>query len=625
VSYGKNTAARTEDEDRNLIRYLIRNRHTSPLEMCELRFHLKIPIFVMRQHVRHRTACLTGNTILDFDLGGSTRSDTLDSPGRHKITVKDVYDRWMFGGFGNRREDYDLSFIDPNEYYTAFNIGEWFINRKSIADSLKINKKMKAKNRKIVDHYKGSDILSFYEQQKNDGKNHHRDLLKQMTIRSLNEDTKEVYHTHISDIWKTGKKYVYEICIGKQNQYQRKIKASGDHLFFTESGWKKLKDINVGDKIWSASSHEPIESNHQESEIGNDEIWVPCYQYENEYVISSYGRVMRIGKARAAKIGLIKQPTLQGDRYVISLSMNSKTRTYHIHRLVLLSFIGKPNDPVKNMCCHKNGNPLDNRVDNLYWGNAQDNANDSVDHGTRTYLSGKLSTVQSKEYVGIEETYDLEVSGPYHNFSANSFIVHNSLNEYSGRYSEMSDEFYFPEIVRLQKQDTVNKQMSAGELSKKDAFQCGMLISDVFAKAYDGYKDCLSLGLSRELARIQLPVANYTELYWKIDIHNFFHYVSLRDDPGHAQREIVELAQIMYRMVKSHVPLCCEAFEDYKKNAVTFSALELEVLSKLLDEEFYKEGTLDGFLMECPFRLKGREVNEFKQKIQTIIRGARNG
>jgi len=199
-----------------------------------------------------------------------------------------------------------------------------------------------------------------------------------------------------------------------------------------------------------------------------------------------------------------------------------------------------------------------------------------------------------------------------------------SVNEYSGRYSVMSDEFYLPELNRLQGQSTDNKQMSSGQLDWKTANGIDTFLRDCYAMSYDGYKACLDMGLSRELARIQLPVANYTELYWKIDLHNFLHYAGLRDDPGHAQDEIVQLAQIMYGMVKKVVPIACQAYEDYRKNAVTFSALELESLVELFDEEFYKEGAIDEFLMEYPCRLRGREVAEFKHKLQSIIRGRSN-
>jgi thymidylate synthase (FAD) len=54
VSYGKGT--RTVREDAGLIRYLMRHRHTTPFEMCEIKLHVKLPIFVARQWIRHRTA-----------------------------------------------------------------------------------------------------------------------------------------------------------------------------------------------------------------------------------------------------------------------------------------------------------------------------------------------------------------------------------------------------------------------------------------------------------------------------------------------------------------------------------------------------------------------------------------
>lgn len=588
--------------------------------MVELMFHIKMPIFVMRQHVRHRTACLSGDTVLDFDLGGTVGK--FYRFGRHPITVKEVYDRWTFGGFGNRREDYDLSFIDPNQYYTVTHLGEWFINRKPIADSQGISVKMKAKNGKMIDHYKGSDVLAFYESQKKSGNNTHRDILKQMSLRSINEDTKQIYHTRISDIWKTGEKPVYEISVGDVAKYSRSIKASKDHLFFTENGWKRLEDIAIGDKIWICSSH--LDSKMPPSQVEfsySGEVWVPCYQYEEHYLISSYGRIRRIKKSKGAKIDRVKKLTYSGDRMCVSLSKDGRTLAHQVHRLVLLSFEGGSKDPSKNMCCHKNGNPLDNRIDNLYWGSALDNANDSIDHDTRTRLKGRLVKVESKEMVGVEDTFDVEVTGPFHNFSANSFIVHNSINEYSARYSVMSDEFFFPEYGRKLKQSTSNKQQSGGDITDEETEGFNRMLGESYDTAYCNYKDALEMGVSREMARVQLPVANYTEIYWKIDLHNFFHYIGLRDDPGHAQNEIVVLAQTMYEMVKPHVPFSCEAFEDYRKNAIVFSNTEKQILADLIDYHIVTDdGRMKTLMEKFAGKISPKEFGEFVTKITTIYK-----
>tara|TARA_Y100000992_G_scaffold274051_1_gene216649 strand:- start:311 stop:898 length:588 start_codon:yes stop_codon:yes gene_type:complete len=155
-----------------------------------------------------------------------------------------------------------------------------------------------------------------------------------------------------------------------------------------------------------------------------------------------------------------------------------------------------------------------------------------------------------------------------------------NLNEYSGRYSVMSDEFYLPEGDYLAKQSTTNNQGRGEPLTNKGSLQFE------FNRIYDGasmaYQVLLEHELSRELARAVLPVANYTECIWKIDLHNFFHFIKLRSD-SHAQREIRDYADAMYKLVKPNFPICCEAFEDYDQDAVTFSKQEMEIIKEHLN------------------------------------------
>ena len=155
-----------------------------------------------------------------------------------------------------------------------------------------------------------------------------------------------------------------------------------------------------------------------------------------------------------------------------------------------------------------------------------------------------------------------------------------NLNEYSGRYSVMSDEFYLPEGDYLAIQSTTNNQGRGEPLTNKGSLQFE------FNRIYDGasmaYQVLLEHELSRELARAVLPVANYTECIWKIDLHNFFHFIKLRSD-SHAQREIRDYADAMYKLVKPNFPICCEAFEDYDQDAVTFSKQEMEIIKEHLN------------------------------------------
>ena len=191
-----------------------------------------------------------------------------------------------------------------------------------------------------------------------------------------------------------------------------------------------------------------------------------------------------------------------------------------------------------------------------------------------------------------------------------------NLNEYSGRYSVMSDEFYLPEGDYLAKQSTTNSQ-GRGEVLEQQG-----LLQFEFNRIYDGasmaYQVLLEHDLSREVARALLPVANYTECIWKIDLHNFFHFVKLRSD-SHAQREIRDYADAMYELVKPNFPLCCEAFEDYIQGATTFSKQEMGVIKELLEYADTK-AALAGMSVKdvgvLESKLGKRESQEFLEKLK---------
>jgi len=191
-----------------------------------------------------------------------------------------------------------------------------------------------------------------------------------------------------------------------------------------------------------------------------------------------------------------------------------------------------------------------------------------------------------------------------------------NLNEYSGRYSVMSNEFYLPEGDYLAKQSTTNSQ-GRGEVLEQQG-----LLQFEFNRIYDGasmaYQVLLEEDLSREVARAVLPVANYTECIWKIDLHNFFHFVKLRSD-DHAQREIRDYADAMYELVKPNFPLCCEAFEDYVQGATTFSKQEMGVIRELLEyadtkAELAGMSVKDVGVLES--KLGKRESKEFLEKLK---------
>ncbi len=196
-------------------------------------------------------------------------------------------------------------------------------------------------------------------------------------------------------------------------------------------------------------------------------------------------------------------------------------------------------------------------------------------------------------------------------FVARQWIRHRTanVNEYSGRYSEMKDEFYVPEPDQVRAQSAMNKQGRADTAFDADqAEKIRTSMQQTQDMLYGQYQDLLSTDLAREIARINLPVSNYTEWYWKTDLHNLFHFLRLRIDP-HAQFEIRVFGEAMAEIVKAAVPLAYEAFEDYILHARRFSRLELEALRSMLTtlptvEELESRG------------LSGREAREFLDKMQ---------
>lgn len=163
-------------------------------------------------------------------------------------------------------------------------------------------------------------------------------------------------------------------------------------------------------------------------------------------------------------------------------------------------------------------------------------------------------------------------------FVARQWIRHRTanVNEYSARYSIVPDRFYRPSIENVRKQSTSNRQGGDEPIEVSTAEEFLKLLEDSEA-LYERYLDLTEKGVAREIARAALPVSVFTEWYWKCDLHNILHFLSLRMDE-HAQIEIRDYATAMYDLIKGIVPLTCEAFEDYRLNAMHLTGLEIEAM-----------------------------------------------
>jgi thymidylate synthase (FAD) len=178
-------------------------------------------------------------------------------------------------------------------------------------------------------------------------------------------------------------------------------------------------------------------------------------------------------------------------------------------------------------------------------------------------------------------------------FCARQIVRHRSsnINEYSGRYSVMKDEFYFPEVENVRKQSKTNKQGGDEQVSSTDAQGFLEILSEMCDRSYEVYEEYLEKGVSREQARMVLPVNNYTEWYWCCDLHNILHFLGLRCDP-HAQQEVRVFAEAMLKLIEPIVPVAIEAWNDYHdhRGAVKLTRLEIEAIASYISRNADRNG-----------------------------------
>ena len=582
ISYGQGT--KTVQDDEALVRYLMRMKHTSPFEQCEIKLHVKVPMDAHRQFVRHRTACLAEGTELYFDLPARIKKGKL---GCYPLKVEDVWARFQ-----------------PTS------------------------------NRQGVDRQRNP----FFK----------RDRVKRMLLRQVNEDTMGFQHTHVVDVWKSGVKPVFRYCLadGKTIEATADHKflfsdgwgTFGQVAGLTEQGG--IASMRQGDYfMYVNGSHVAVPAMYQDKRWLDEQYKVRKIKIDDIAEASgvSYHTIrkwLRIHGIQQPKGGRSKTPWNKGREYTLGARVPSKTfldanrkaragEASNFWRGGMASeraSIGRwttqvaPKVHARNgwtcQLCHNRANELHCHHIVPVWANialAREESNLTTLCGDchrdiagrelefverlggepvvtpwvkrprvawNKLTVAKLVRVESVVFVGNRETYDVEVEAPYHNFVANGVVTHNSLNEYSTRYSEAIDERQATEPWQWRTQAQGNKQGSGHYLDRKVGEDLSMGEKQLHDHATQEYRRRLDLGVAREQARKDLPLSTYTELYWKIDLHNLLHFLELRLDPL-AQLEIRQYAVVIEGIVAQWVPWTYRAFHDYRVQAMGLSRPEV--------------------------------------------------
>lgn len=194
-------------------------------------------------------------------------------------------------------------------------------------------------------------------------------------------------------------------------------------------------------------------------------------------------------------------------------------------------------------------------------------------------------------------------------FVARQWVRHRTanINEYSLRYSEARDDFYFPEFENIKFQSSINKQGRGKEVSQKIKEKVLKYFKEISKRSFEMYDELNNDGVARELARAILPVNLYTEWYWKNDLHNLLHFIGLRSD-SHAQYEIQVYSDAMSLSVKNVAPYAWEAYKDYRISGMYFSKLDQDIFKKNLPNRI-----LDDIIEDINYQLIAT-INEIKPR-----------
>jgi thymidylate synthase (FAD) len=704
VSYGYGT--RKTSQTRGLLRYLRRHLHTTPSEMVELKFHCCMPMFVARQWIRHRSACLAGDAELWFDLPGASRRGQRQ---RLSMPISKFHHLWHEGTRHPivKKKPLYLDKVDPSREYSIPELARLVHRREEtlrncVRDGSLRARRVPQKDPRIPAIFVPGDAWHEFATKTHEARVDMRDRLKRMKLRSVDERTGEINHTNVADVWESGTKSVFRVML--DNGYS--VSMSKDHRCLTEAGWltleraTRLRVGSTGVVTWDASA--PALSVNGLAAY-RDPDWLRARRDEGLSVteiaeragcsyhnIRKYLKVFRLQFSRSERSRLSglsqrgqkrsinkREPTAKflaavrkarsgpasnfwkggvtneranigrwttqvaqkvHTRYGFRCAVCSGNDRLHAHHLDPVWHNPERATDVQNLIslC----NPCHSRVhaDNLELELLEAHSSGAQLHEffaerarqprprekklpATTRLIRQYSRIVRIEYAGEQPTYDVEVAGPFHNFVANGFVVHNSVNEYSGRYSLMPMLFYTPSEEQLQTQSKSNNQGRSGTAVPEATYREALRRWETIRKeSQSAYEWMTGEAVARELARIDLPLSTYTQWYWKIDLHNLLHFLRLRVD-NHAQWEIQEYGRVMAGILKRLAPLSYEAWIDYDVCGARLSRGELDALRSLVSVEGDGLSAKGGAKLDAggleKLGLAKREARELLDKLAT--------
>src|SRR5438128_8637656 len=604
VSAARVSFARRKDEmdaaDEGLIRFLMRDRHGTPFEHNSFRFHIRAPIFVAREWFRHRVGCLTGDTVVTFvDINSHANralSKTIDELWRmwtvgekngHALApeVAAEVDRRAESGERIRAMSRSLG-IGPRAVRSQLGGRNGYRNSRWRVRKMRLRVLDESTGEFVTSHI--ADIFEkgvqpVYRLTLADGKQvtlttNHRVLTDEGWKRmgqaiGLRGEGEKVRMTrscalmvngvpvHQDRAWLRSRRVagrsVGEIAAEAGCSYHtvRKWLARHELSFTPEERYRSRRPWNAGKQGYSirlVHTREHLDAIRRARSGERSNLWRGGLSSERQ----------NIGRWTTEHAAVVHEQ--YGFTCVRCGETGGRLHAHHIVPVWLDETKARDVGNLISVCdgCHRSIHRT--RETELSFARHFTErigfAQDVVSSRTRGWkLTAHAVAVVAIDYIGLRQTYDLSIAGPWPNFVANGVVVHNSFNEFSMRYARATDDFYVPEADDVRSQVGKPGAYSFEPVSDELAEQTREELQAVYDTAYETYERLVEAGVARELARSVMPVGSYTEFFWTVNARALMNFVSLRAADT-AQREIRYYADAVEQFFAQNMPVTHAAF-----------------------------------------------------------------